>query len=140
MARLGYSRYVAQGGDWGSAITSVIGATDAEHCAMIGLTLAMSARPTGEPSTPAELHAVERIQYYMQWDSGYSTQQRTRPQTVGYGLTEQHSRHYNHAQKFPFEHGASSLTRPSLKNQLPNVCESYLSSHNSPFSALKLLP
>ena len=47
MARLGYSRYVAQGGDWGSAITSVIGATDAEHCAMIGLTLAMSAPSDG---------------------------------------------------------------------------------------------
>ena len=88
MARLGYDRYVAQGGDWGSAITSVIGATDPDHCAMIGLTLAMSARPQGEPKTPAEHHAIERIQHYMQWDSGYSTQQRTRPQTVGYGLTD----------------------------------------------------
>ena len=88
MARLGYDRYVAQGGDWGSAITSVIGATDPDHCAMIEITLAMSARPTSEPTTPAQLHAVERIQYYMQWDSGYSTQQRTRPQTVGYGLTD----------------------------------------------------
>jgi pimeloyl-ACP methyl ester carboxylesterase len=88
MARLGYDRYVAQGGDWGSAITSVIGATDPDHCAMIEITLAMSARPTGEPTTPAQLHAVERIQHYMQWDSGYSTQQRTRPQTVGYGLTD----------------------------------------------------
>ena len=88
MARLGYDRYVAQGGDWGSAITSVIGATDADHCAMIEVTLAMSARPQGEPTTPAEQHAIERIQHYMQWDSGYSTQQRTRPQTVGYGLTD----------------------------------------------------
>ena len=60
MARLGYDRYVAQGGDWGSAITSVIGATDPDHCAMIGLTLAMSARPQGEPKTPAEHHAIER--------------------------------------------------------------------------------
>jgi pimeloyl-ACP methyl ester carboxylesterase len=88
MARLGYDRYVAQGGDWGSAITSVIGATDADHCAMIEVTLAMSARPQGEPTTPAEQYAIERIQHYMQWDSGYSTQQRTRPQTVGYGLTD----------------------------------------------------
>ena len=45
MARLGYDRYVAQGGDWGSAITSVIGSTDPAHCAAIHLTLAMSSRP-----------------------------------------------------------------------------------------------
>jgi epoxide hydrolase len=88
MARLGYDRYVAQGGDWGSAITSVIGATDPEHCIAVHLTLAMSSKPPSEPSTPAELHAVERQLFYAQWDSGYSTQQRTRPQTLGYGLAD----------------------------------------------------
>jgi epoxide hydrolase len=88
MARLGYEHYIAQGGDWGSAITSAIGATDAEHCAAIHLTLAMSSRPSAEPSTPQELHALERAKYYADWDSGYSTQQRTRPQTLGYGLND----------------------------------------------------
>ena len=55
MDRLGYSRYVAQGGDWGSAVTTAIGAQDAEHCAGIHITLAMSARPNveGQP-TPEE--------------------------------------------------------------------------------------
>ncbi len=52
------------------------------------MTLAMGARPKTEPTTPEELHAVERMQYYTEWDSGYSTQQRTRPQTVGYGLID----------------------------------------------------
>jgi epoxide hydrolase len=33
MATLGYDRYVAQGGDWGSAVTTAIGGTDTEHCA-----------------------------------------------------------------------------------------------------------
>ena len=44
MARLGYDRYVAQGGDWGSAITTEVGAADPEHCAAIHITLNMSRR------------------------------------------------------------------------------------------------
>ena len=88
MARLGYDRYVAQGGDWGSAITAVAGSIDPQHCAAIHLTLAMSTRPKGDPSTPEELRALDRLSYYMQWDSGYSTQQKSRPQTLGYGLSD----------------------------------------------------
>jgi pimeloyl-ACP methyl ester carboxylesterase len=88
MARLGYDRYLAQGGDWGSAVTSVVGAVDPAHCASIHLTLAMSARPTGEVTEPEEHHALERIKHYLDWDSGYSTQQKSRPQTLGYGLAD----------------------------------------------------
>ncbi len=88
MARLGYDRYVAQGGDWGSAVTTAVGARDPEHCTAIHLTLAMGSRPTEAPDTPEELHALERVKYYRDWDSGYSTQQRSRPQTVGYGLAD----------------------------------------------------
>ena len=89
MARLGYARYGAQGGDWGSAITTALGALDAEHCAGIHITLAMSTRPQvqGEP-TAEEARALKGIKYYADWDSGYSKQQSTRPQTVGYGLTD----------------------------------------------------
>ena len=86
MDRLGYERYVAQGGDWGSAVTSALAARDPSHCTAIHLTLVMSARPSGEPTTPEEHHALARIKHYVDWDSGYSTQQKTRPQTVGYGL------------------------------------------------------
>ena len=86
MDRLGYSRYGAQGGDWGSAVTTAIGAQDAEHCAGIHITLAMSARPNveGQP-TPEEARALKGIKHYADWDSGYSKQQSTRPQTLGYG-------------------------------------------------------
>jgi epoxide hydrolase len=89
MDRLGYSRYGAQGGDWGSAVTTAIGAQDAEHCAGIHITLAMSTRPNveGQP-TPEETRALNGIQHYADWDSGYSKQQSTRPQTLGYGLTD----------------------------------------------------
>jgi pimeloyl-ACP methyl ester carboxylesterase len=88
MARLGYDRYLAQGGDWGSSVTSVVGSIDPDHCASIHITLAMSTRPQAEPTEPEELHALERIKHYLDWDSGYSTQQKTRPQTLGYGLAD----------------------------------------------------
>ncbi|MFO1082739.1 MAG: epoxide hydrolase [Reyranellaceae bacterium] len=89
MARLGYARYGAQGGDWGSAVTTAIGGLDAGHCAGIHITLAMATRPDvqGAP-TPEEARALKGIKYYADWDSGYSKQQSTRPQTVGYGLTD----------------------------------------------------
>jgi pimeloyl-ACP methyl ester carboxylesterase len=45
MERLGYARYGAQGGDWGSAVTTALGALDADHCAGIHITLAMGSRP-----------------------------------------------------------------------------------------------
>jgi len=89
MDRLGYARYGAQGGDWGSAVTTSLGAKDARHCAGIHITLAMAARPKvdGQP-TPEEARALKGIKHYRDWDSGYSKQQSTRPQTVGYGLTD----------------------------------------------------
>ena len=89
MARLGYARYGAQGGDWGSAVTSALGAQDPAHCAGIHVTLAMGSRPTGDGSgNPEEAHALARMKHYADWDSGYSKQQATRPQTLGYGLTD----------------------------------------------------
>jgi epoxide hydrolase len=41
----------------------------------------------GEP-TDEERQALERLDYYQKWDSGYSKQQSTRPQTLGYGLVD----------------------------------------------------
>ncbi|WP_050419199.1 epoxide hydrolase family protein [Bradyrhizobium tropiciagri] len=89
MERLGYTSYFAQGGDWGSAVTTAIGGQDPAHCAGIHITLAMSTRPNveGQP-TPEETRALNGIKYYADWDSGYSKQQATRPQTLGYALTD----------------------------------------------------
>ncbi len=89
MARLGYARYAAQGGDWGSAVTSSLGAQDSLHCLGIHITLAMGPSPklTAEP-TAEEARAFKGAKYYADWDSGYSKQQATRPQTLGYGLTD----------------------------------------------------
>lgn len=90
MTRLGYTRWVAQGGDWGSAVTTAIGVQKVAGCAGIHLNMPIG-RPLPEDlqsPTPAELKALGALQHYQEWDSGYSTQQRTRPQTVGYGLVD----------------------------------------------------
>lgn len=89
MARLGYPRYGAQGGDWGSAVTAALGGLDPAHCAGIHLTMASETRPRveGEP-TQQEQRALRGLEFYRRWDSGYSKQQSTRPQTLGYGLTD----------------------------------------------------
>ena len=90
MARLGYTRWVAQGGDWGSAVTTAIGVQAPPGCAGIHLNMPIG-RPLPEDlanPSPPELKALTALKYYQDWDSGYSTQQRTRPQTVGYGLVD----------------------------------------------------
>ena len=90
MTRLGYSRWVAQGGDWGSAVTTAIGVQQPAGCVGIHLNMPI-ARPSPEDlanPTPAELKALAALKHYQDWDSGYSTQQRTRPQTLGYGLVD----------------------------------------------------
>ena len=88
MIGLGYEHFGAQGGDWGSAITTALGGRHPENCIGIHLNM-VSSRPQieGEP-TDEEKAALNSADYYRKWDSGYSTQQRTRPQTLGYGLSD----------------------------------------------------
>ncbi|RPG22086.1 MAG: epoxide hydrolase [Gammaproteobacteria bacterium TMED57] len=89
MARLGYSQYFAQGGDWGSVITSYIARQDPEHCLGIHINMGIVAPdPNAENLTANELSIMAGWKYYQDWDSGYSKQQATRPQTLGYGLVD----------------------------------------------------
>jgi pimeloyl-ACP methyl ester carboxylesterase len=90
MPRLGYQRYAAQGGDWGAMVTTCVGIQDPENC--LGIHLNMPIAPP-DPATMGDLTDREKaalagMQHYNDWDSGYSKQQSTRPQTVGYGLTD----------------------------------------------------
>lgn len=90
MARLGYDRWVAQGGDWGSAVTTAIAVQKVDGCLGIHLNMPLG-RPLPEDlesPSPGEQKALAALKHYQDWDSGYSTQQRTRPQTVGYGLVD----------------------------------------------------
>ena len=90
MTRLGYDRYGAQGGDWGAAVTTTIGRNgDRNHCAGIHLNMPVAFPPAGmNKPTPEEQAALQAMEHYQQWDSGYSKQQSTRPQTLGYGLVD----------------------------------------------------
>ena len=90
MERLGYDRYVAQGGAWGSAVTTALGVADPNHCAAIHLSM-VSAFPdpdTMDNLTELEQGAIAALKHYQDWDSGYSKQQSTRPQTLGYALVD----------------------------------------------------
>lgn len=89
MVRLGYGNYGAQGGDWGAAVTTQIG-RNVGHCDGIHINMPIG-RPTPESlqdPTDEEKSALEGLTYYQEWDSGYSKQQSTRPQTLGYGLVD----------------------------------------------------
>jgi epoxide hydrolase len=90
MARLGYHRYGAQGGDWGASITTCIGQQDVEHLAGIHLNMpvALPDPATAENPTEQEQAALASLSHYDRWDSGYSKEQSTRPQTLGYGLVD----------------------------------------------------
>jgi pimeloyl-ACP methyl ester carboxylesterase len=89
MPRLGYKRYAAQGGDWGAAVTTCIGIQDPAHCIGIHLNMPLAQPdPAAADLTENEKAAVASLQYYNDWDSGYSKQQSTRPQTLGYGLSD----------------------------------------------------
>ena len=90
MNKIGYKNYFAQGGDWGSAITIAIGKQNRGNC--LGLHVNMPfAPPTKEAiENPSERDkiAFEGLNYYQEWGSGYSKQQSTRPQTLGYSLVD----------------------------------------------------
>ena len=90
MARLGYGRYVAQGGDWGAAVTGGIGAIDVDHCAAIHLNMVIA--PPGKDMlsdlTDAEKKTLDDYGFHDRWGTGYSKQQSTRPQTLGYALVD----------------------------------------------------
>ena len=94
MARLGYTRYGLQGGDWGSAISRFVALNDASHVAGLHLNFCLAGPPAGvkdpnEGVTPAELERVRTRQTVFDTEErGYFLEQSTKPQTVGYGLDD----------------------------------------------------
>jgi pimeloyl-ACP methyl ester carboxylesterase len=89
MDRLGYSRYGAQGGDWGSAVTTALGQGHQDR--VVGIHLNMPTVPLGpitDESTEQERASVADYEWHQAWGTGYQHQQSTRPQTLGYGLVD----------------------------------------------------
>jgi len=99
MKRLGYTRYVAQGGDWGDAVTEQMAVIAPPELLGIHTNMAATLPPevskalaTGGPapdglSTPDEQHAWEQLDNFWKHGLGYATEMANRPQTL-YGLQD----------------------------------------------------
>jgi pimeloyl-ACP methyl ester carboxylesterase len=90
MERLGYSRFAAQGSDWGTSVSTSIGQQAPENVVGLHLTppLAPPDPETFGDLTDRERSALESLRRGAEADSGYSTEHATRPQTIGYALTD----------------------------------------------------
>jgi pimeloyl-ACP methyl ester carboxylesterase len=90
MERLGYNRFVKQGGDWGAIVAKAMAVQRPPQCIAMHLNLPMVIPNDEERSdpTPAEQAILDHMQYFVDQDSGYLKQQGTRPQTLGYGLAD----------------------------------------------------
>jgi pimeloyl-ACP methyl ester carboxylesterase len=92
MARLGYSRYGAQGGDWGSIISTQIAFNDAPHVAGLHMNMCTGAAPAGaDPNaglTDAEKDRLKVRQAFQAEETGYQQIQGTKPQTIGVALND----------------------------------------------------
>lgn len=90
MGRLGYDRWVAQGGDWGGAVTTAIGHKAPAGCAGIHLNF-VGYQPTPDEvaeATPHEQAMLDSMRLYQDTLSGYASVQATRPQVIGYALAD----------------------------------------------------
>lgn len=89
MKRLGYTRYVAQGGDWGAVVTQEMG-----HQAPAGLLAIHINMPAVVPRTPPtkfsadEQAAMDSLNAFFGKGAGYAQIQASRPQTIGYALAD----------------------------------------------------
>jgi epoxide hydrolase len=92
MSRLGYGSYIAAGGDWGSLVSLELARLDPEHVKGAHLSTVLTA-PSAQPGEVEHLSATDAarlddLAHFHAELSGYLVVQSTRPQTLGYGLTD----------------------------------------------------
>jgi len=91
MARLGYPRYGAQGGDWGSYVSQFIARQDPEHCVGVHLNFLFATPPDAQAlqdMNDEETAIWAAFQHYVHEESGYAQIQSTKPETLGYALVD----------------------------------------------------
>jgi len=89
MHRLGYTRYVAQGGDQGASVTDAMGRQAPEGLVGIHMNLLVTALAGPQPTdTEEERAAAAQLATFRQSGFGYFLEQATRPQTIGYALLD----------------------------------------------------
>lgn len=90
MAALGYDAYLAQGGDWGAAVTIALSQLDPSHCLGIHLN-ALWIHPAHYQlpgMTPAEIEQRARLTNFVLSQTNYASMQQSRPQKIGYALAD----------------------------------------------------
>jgi pimeloyl-ACP methyl ester carboxylesterase len=87
---LGYSRFAAQGGDWGAFVSSRLGFAYPERLVGIHLNLLTLRRDVARPENPTaeETEYLDGLQHWLREETGYQWIQGTKPQTLAYGLTD----------------------------------------------------
>jgi epoxide hydrolase len=90
MTRLGYPRFGASGGDWGSSVSTCLGQQHPDRVVGLHLTppLAAPDPATFGDLTPAEQASLEALRHADRSEDGYSAEQSTKPQTIGYSLVD----------------------------------------------------
>ena len=93
MARLGYARYGAQGGDWGSAVAAWLGVLDKDRVAGIHLNMVGGGPPAGmkNPEKGIPQWELDRWRKRSEWwskENAYGNIQGTKPLTLAYGLND----------------------------------------------------
>jgi epoxide hydrolase len=93
MSRLGYDRFFAHGGDWGSVVTAVMAERAPERVLAVHLTIPVVLLVTPEPEVLAAMSEFERrgqarADEFAVRGAGYFTQMATKPQTLAYGLAD----------------------------------------------------
>jgi pimeloyl-ACP methyl ester carboxylesterase len=89
MRRLGYTRYVAQGGDVGAAVTDAMGRQAPEGLLGIHVNLLVTALAGSQPTDSDEERAAQaQLDTFRTSGFGYFLEQATRPQTIGYALLD----------------------------------------------------
>jgi pimeloyl-ACP methyl ester carboxylesterase len=89
---LGYSRFAAQGGDWGARVTAKLGLSHGDK--VIGIHTTSTASPTpylgpgSRELSEAEKGMLEQREQWLADEGGYSHIQSTKPQTLSYGLND----------------------------------------------------
>ncbi|RYO89686.1 hypothetical protein DL766_007213 [Monosporascus sp. MC13-8B] len=101
MLRLGYEEYVTQGGDWGTIISRALAHLYPQHCRATLLNYEdvhnppswlrnpmLAARHALTPYSARDQAGQRRARWFQKEGTGYSAEQSTRPQTLGYGLAD----------------------------------------------------
>lgn len=100
MQKLGYVKYVTQGGDWGYYVTRAVGILYNDHCLASHINMIRATPPKWSshpllalahavtPYTEDEKKGLDRMNWFLNEGSAYRLLQSTKPQTIGYALTD----------------------------------------------------